>query len=178
MKLTVISNRRSACRLTDTAQQLGRLSRTCSLIYWGLRTGQGLSTLLSTGLALNVFLLHTCRAQPSPLWWAGVGSHSSVTPGPASPTLTQQFLLATPPRSLFPWCACPVGSCRTAAAALRSSKVGRHGAWDWGRHKRSVSEGRRGKAGGSGRQNMWKSVGDQDRGRSLETRSQHLVLDR
>lgn len=103
-----------------------------------LRTGQGLSTLLSTGLALNVFLLLTCRAQLSPLWWSGVGSHSSVAPGPASPTLIQQFLLAPPPRSLFPWCACPVGSCRTAAAALRSSKVGRHGAWDWGRHKRSV----------------------------------------
>ena len=73
------------------------------------------------------------------------------------------------------------GSCRTIAAALRMYQGKKAHSLIWVMYKRKVCErawGRRSRPGNRNlSENMCKSVGGSDRGRSLETRSQDSIMD-
>lgn len=164
MKLTVISSWRAASR--PTAQSRTRSAST---------DGRGMARVWVSPARKAGSEHLPPRLQSSALSLVGQGGWSPmaqwVTPEPASPAPTQQFPQAGPLRSLL-----LSSDARRVAAALGEQQGKEAGSLGQA-HKKCV----RGREGVGGRkretENMWTSVGEQGRGRSAETRSQHLVLD-
>lgn len=110
MKLTVIANRCSPCRLRDMAQQLSRQLRTEE--EW---PGFEYSPVHRAG-SERLPPPHLQSSALSLVVGGGGFSHPRASLPNSEPAVPPGY---TTKISGFSWCGCPAGSCRTAAAALR-----------------------------------------------------------